>query len=67
MQYDETIVPSTDDINPEGVTPEESLVLCNENAEKTLSNVSNMSTIRLTTTAFSNGAASGNLICQLLI
>jgi len=29
-QYDETIVPSTDDINPEGVSPEESLVLCRE-------------------------------------
>ena len=64
-QYDETIVPSTDAINPD-ISPEESLILCNENAEKTLSNVSNMSTIRLTTTAFSNGAASGNLICQLI-
>ena len=29
-QYDETIVPSTDDINPEGVSPEESLILCKE-------------------------------------
>ena len=29
-QYDETIVPSTDDIDPEGVSPEESLIFCKE-------------------------------------
>jgi len=29
-QYGETIVPSTDDISPEGVSPEESLILCKE-------------------------------------
>jgi len=30
-QYDETIVPSTDDLNLEGVTLEESLILCKRN------------------------------------
>ena len=34
-QYDETIVPSTDHINPEGVSPEESLILCNRTSDKT--------------------------------
>jgi len=29
-EFDETIVPSTDDINPEGVSPEDSLILCKE-------------------------------------
>jgi len=29
-EFGETIVPSTDDINPEGVSPEESLILCKE-------------------------------------
>jgi len=29
-QYSETVVPSTDGINPAGVSPEESLILCKE-------------------------------------
>ena len=32
-QYDETIVPSTDDLNPDGVSPEESLILCKINKD----------------------------------
>jgi len=33
-QYDETIVPSTNDINPDGMSFEEILILCNKTQEK---------------------------------
>ena len=32
-EYGPTIVPSTTDINPEGVTPDESIILCKENSK----------------------------------
>jgi len=33
-QYDETTVLSTDDVNPEGISPEESIILCNGNQKQ---------------------------------
>jgi len=46
-QYDETIIPSTDGINPDGVSPEESLILCNRTLEKIQPNLTSSYTIKV--------------------
>ena len=49
-QYNETIIPSTDNINSEGLSPEESLILCKgnqtEGQSSLLSLLSNTSTLQ---------------------
>jgi len=44
-EYGPTIIPNTDNISPEGVTPEESLILCKENKEPNIQPVNNSLTV----------------------
>jgi len=67
-QYDETIVPSSDDVNLEG-SPEENKNLCEKKLENRSSPfpTTTISTIPVTTKTITYGAASGNLLFILMI
>ncbi len=64
-EHGETFVPSTDDIDPEGISPEESLILCKENQIQGQGHSPSLGT-STTSQGASPGSLEMNAICSII-